>query len=48
MSDLEEHQDEELRKVLPFFKSWRSLYIFLLGELLVLIILFYFFSNHYA
>jgi hypothetical protein len=48
MSDLEENQDEELRKVLPFFKSWRGLYIFLLGELVVLIILFYLFSNHYA
>lgn len=48
MSDLEENQDEELRKVLPFFKTWRSLYLFLLGELVVLIILFYLFSNHYA
>lgn len=48
MSDLDENQDEELRKVLPFFKTWRSLYIFLLGELVVLVILFYLFSNHYA
>ncbi|MEM6803953.1 MAG: hypothetical protein AAF696_21285 [Bacteroidota bacterium] len=48
MSKPEENPDEELRKVLPFFKTWRSLYIFVIGELIVLIILFYFFSNYYA
>ena len=48
MSKPEEDQDEELRKVLPFFKSWKSLYIFVIAELVVLILLFYLFSNHYA
>ena len=43
-----ETEDEELRRVFPFFKRWRHLYAFVLGELLVLIVLFYFFSRAFA
>ncbi|MEZ4825687.1 MAG: hypothetical protein R3C61_05235 [Bacteroidia bacterium] len=41
----EEDSNEDLRKIIPFVKSWRVLYAFVLGELLVLIILFYWFSK---
>ena len=43
-----ENPDEELRKVFPFFKNWRQLYLFVLGELLVLIVLFYLFSSYFS
>lgn len=36
---------EELQQVMPFVKSWNQLYAFVLIELLVLIVFFYFFSQ---
>lgn len=41
-------ENEELRKVFPFFKTWNGLYTFVIGELVVLIILFYLFSEAFA
>lgn len=41
-------QNEELRKVFPFLKSWKVLYAFVLGELFVLIVLFYLFSQYFS
>lgn len=43
-----EEENEELRSVFPLFKNWKSLYAFVLGELLVLIVLFYLFSRAYS
>lgn len=43
-----QEENEELRKVFPFFKSWNQLYTFIIGELVVLIILFYFFSTAFS
>ncbi|MEO0471727.1 MAG: hypothetical protein AAF206_19020 [Bacteroidota bacterium] len=40
--------DEDLRKIVPFLKTWRQLYIIILVELVVLIGLFYLFSQAYA
>jgi len=40
--------DEDLHRIFPLFKTWRSLYMFVLGELVVLIILFYLFSRTFA
>lgn len=40
-------EDEALRRVFPWFKNWRSLYRFVLGELVLLILLFYLFSRVY-
>ena len=39
---------EDLKKILPFFKSWGQVYAFVLAELAVLIILFYLFSSTFA
>ncbi len=41
-------QEEGPQKIIPFFKSWRQLYIFVLVELAVLIVLFYIFSETYS
>lgn len=41
-------ENEELRRVFPFFKTWNGLYTFVIGELVVLIILFYLFSEAFA
>lgn len=46
--DESDSQDEELRQVFPFVKSWKALYAFVLGELFVLIILFYLFSQYFS
>ena len=43
-----EAEDAELRELFPLFKSWRSLYFFVLGELTVLILLFYWFSQAFS
>jgi ATP/ADP translocase len=43
----EAQEDEALRKLIPFFRNWRSFYLFVLGELLLLIVLFYLFSLPY-
>lgn len=43
-----EAENAELREMFPFFKSWRSLYLFVLGELAVLIGLFYWFSQAFS
>ncbi len=40
--------DQDLHEVFPLFKTWRGLYMFVLGELVVLIILFYLFSRTFA
>jgi ATP/ADP translocase len=42
------HEEEDLKKVFPLFKSWSQLYIFVLAELAGLIVLFYLFSHAYA
>ena len=41
-------EEEQLRKILPFVPSWGVLYAFVLGELALLIVLFYLFSKNYA
>lgn len=43
-----EQEDAELRELFPLVKSWRSLYTFVLVELVVLIGLFAWFSAVYA
>ena len=40
--------NQELQEIFPFFKSWNALYLFVLGELAVLILLFYLFSRAYT
>ena len=42
------HEEEGVKSVFPFFKSWKQAYIFVLAELAALIILFYTFSHAYA
>jgi ATP/ADP translocase len=42
------HEEEGVKSVFPFFKSWSQAYIFVLAELAALILLFYTFSNAYA
>lgn len=42
---IEEDPNEELRKIVPFIKSWNTFYALVLGELVVLILLFYAFSK---
>ncbi|MDX2246420.1 MAG: hypothetical protein SF052_06580 [Bacteroidia bacterium] len=37
--------NEELRKMIPFIKNWNTFYALVLGELAVLILLFYAFSK---
>ncbi len=46
----QEHQDEhdELRKLLPWAKSWNQLYLWVLGELVLTIGLLYLFSKAFA
>ncbi|MDP5171503.1 MAG: hypothetical protein NWR72_14755 [Bacteroidia bacterium] len=46
MSDQEEDQD--LQQLFPFVKKWKTLYAFVLGELVVLIVLFYLFSHAFS
>jgi hypothetical protein len=41
-------EEEQLRDILPFVPSWGWLYAIVLGELALLIVLFYFFSKNYA
>lgn len=48
MNDEKEKQDQELKEIFPLFSSWNKLYLFVLGELLLLIVLFYFFSQHFS
>ena len=36
---------KDLQSLFPPFKSWRQLYLFVLGELVLLIVLFYLFSR---
>ena len=43
-----EAENEELRRVIPFFSTWKQLYAFVLIELAVLIVLFYLFSRAFA
>jgi len=33
---------------IPLFKSWRQWYAFVIGVLIVLVILFYFFTKYFA
>ena len=40
-----EKENQELQELFPFVKRWRSLYLFVLVELIVLIGLFYWFSQ---
>ena len=39
---------EDLQQIIPFAKSWKGLYIFVLGELVVLILLFHLFSKAFS
>ncbi len=32
----------------PILKTWKNLYAIVIGTLVVLIVLFYFFTNHFA
>lgn len=41
-------EEEDLKRLLPFARSWNAIYAFVIGELFVLIILFYLFSKYYA
>jgi len=43
-----QEEQEELKQIFPFVKSWRQLYILVLTELAVLIVLFYIFSKIYS
>ena len=43
-----QQDDDELRELFPFARSWRSLYIFVLAELVVLILLFLFIGSHFS
>ncbi|MEZ4775010.1 MAG: hypothetical protein R3D00_17635 [Bacteroidia bacterium] len=45
---MEEDPNEELRKIVPFIKNWNTFYALVLGELVVLIGLFYWFSKAVA
>jgi len=40
--------EAELKKVFPAFSKWKQLYGMVLGELVLLIILFYLFSQAFA
>jgi len=40
--------DKDLYEMFPLFKKWRNLYAFVLIELVILIILFYLFSQAYV
>ena len=46
--DVVDESEQELRDVLPFIKSWRQLYLVVIGELILLILLFYLFSNSFG
>jgi len=37
-----------LDKKPPFFKSWKQIYLFVLGNLIILIILFYWFTKSFS
>ncbi|GAB4408011.1 MAG: hypothetical protein OHK0039_10840 [Bacteroidia bacterium] len=41
-------EDEELHRVFPLFRRWRSLYLFVLVESAVVILLLYLFSRAYT
>lgn len=43
-----EQEQEELRQLMPFMKSWKMFYFLVLGELALLILLFYLFSRYFA
>lgn len=45
---MDPHEEDELKKLFPFAKSWRSLYIFVLAELAGLILLFYYLSGVFS
>jgi hypothetical protein len=40
--------DEDLHQIFPLFRRWRSIYLFVLGELVLTIFFFYFLSRAYA
>ncbi|MEL6675144.1 MAG: hypothetical protein AAFR61_23245 [Bacteroidota bacterium] len=40
--------DQELRKVIPWARSWKFLYGLVLGELILLILLFIWFSRAFV
>ncbi|MCB0841117.1 MAG: hypothetical protein R3B93_22525 [Bacteroidia bacterium] len=44
----ENDQEDDVKKVFPFANSWNTIYAIVLGELVLLIILFYLFSNAYS
>lgn len=48
MNEEQENQDQELQKIFPLFKTWNRLYLFVIGELIVLILLFYWFSRYFS
>jgi len=43
--DFVQHDEEDLDGLPPIFKNWNQMYAFVLGELFVLIALFYLFSK---
>ncbi len=45
---MSKQDDDELRDLFPFAKSWRRLYLFVLAELVVLILLFIFIGKYFS
>ena len=48
LEDNSEDSIKDLQQIIPFVKSWKSLYLFVLGELVVLILLFHLFSKAFS
>jgi len=48
MDIIEEENDVSNNEKPPFFKDWRSWYILVIGELVLLILLFYWFTNAFS
>lgn len=44
----EKDENQELRELIPFMKNWKTFYAIVLGELVVLIVVFYFFSRAFS
>ncbi len=48
MDTIEGENEAENTEKPPFFKEWKSWYILVIGELILLIILFYWFTNAFS
>ena len=45
---MEDENEVEGQEKPPFFKEWKSWYILVIGELVLLILIFYWFTNAYS